>query len=129
MNSRENFYSKWDSTHGQIFSAVQLIFPGSVPTMVDEIKDFEKTAIFFKETWEQGMMFKPLSMRTNKNVVSTDDYFLKARGLQSLLCFIILMVVEFGNEILVHYGSNRCKLIASWVTSAEFHAIVKGFYF
>lgn len=71
---------------------VRLFAPGSKEVTNDEIKHFSKVIRFLNLTRHDGLQFVPLFLATLKLVIFTDADFANARGLNSHLCFVIVMV-------------------------------------
>lgn len=93
------------------------------------VKTFDKVTESFPETDNFKFKFIPLYLYTVLMFLMTYYIFADAKGLKFQLVYWIVLVENNDDAKIVHYGSNRCKCIATIVISAEVNGLVLGLYY
>lgn len=68
-----------------------------------------------------------LDLAFKRIVLLTNVSFQKASGMKRELGSLILKVDKNAQCKILHYGRNKCQLVARSVMAAEIHALVIGF--
>lgn len=76
---------------------------------------------------DKGLDFVNLHLDTTRLVLITDVSFPNARDMKSLVGDLILMFDADNKCNFVHFGSNRCNLVARSFMAAKLLALFLGF--
>lgn len=105
----------------------QLIAPGKDKPTNKDMKTLKKITKILKDTAEQGLHFVKLGLDTARIVLISDASFANTKDLRSQLGYLVLMVDANEDCNILHYASNRSKIISRSVMAAELFALVLGF--
>lgn len=116
-------------TRPDLCSCVQLLSSAETePTpSAKTYKELRNIVNRAKQTSTMGLKFVPLDLGTLSMFLFTDASFANADRYASQLGFVICLVDYTGTANILHYGSQRCKMVTRSVMAAELHALSYGF--
>lgn len=98
------------------------------PTTESEFKILAKLIKNLREKSDEGLMFVKLYIITIRIVRMTEASFANRRYKKSQLGYIIQIVDDANCANIIHYGSNRFKMVTRSVIVSKLHALLFSFY-